>query len=251
MMRDQVASVALPDYGEPGDLDDLLEVVDGAGTRLMEATATMETEQPGSGGIGSALGERWILAEKSILKRKCKKDSTFNYSDIISSPTTPHHNKTKKNKKTKVKKFKNGSKCTFCYKNFRQLDRENVFFKYHVEMCRQKMSLDKKCPSCYAWIEKITFNEHIKKCIQYTQFDPNATKTLFVGFIKIGQNQKIYHSVLCDRFENFGQILKIDISPPDYALIHFPDIQSVVRAIHGMSNEYIFGSRINLGFGLS
>lgn len=40
-----------------------------------------------------------------------------------------------------------------------------------------------------------------------------------------------------ERFKEFGEILEIDIKKPDYALVQFVDIKSVVRAIRAVDGE--------------
>lgn len=54
-----------------------------------------------------------------------------------------------------------------------------------------------------------------------------------------------------ERFKEFGEILEIDIKKPDYALVQFVDIKSVLKAMRGMGGEMIAGQRVRLGFGLS
>jgi RNA recognition motif-containing protein len=82
---------------------------------------------------------------------------------------------------------------------------------------------------------------------EHSEFDPKATRTLFVGNI----SREVLPSEVHDRFKEFGEILEIDIKKPDYALVQFVDIKSVVRAMRGMGNQSIAGQRVNLGFGLS
>ena len=62
---------------------------------------------------------------------------------------------------------------------------------------------------------------------------------------------QVVPSEIHDRFKEFGEILEIDIKKPDYALVQFVDIKSVVKAMRGMSSEMIAGQRVRLGFGLS
>ena len=43
-----------------------------------------------------------------------------------------------------------------------------------------------------------------------------------------------------DRFKEFGEILEIDIKKPDYALVQFVDIKSVINAIRNVDGEVRF-----------
>ena len=54
-----------------------------------------------------------------------------------------------------------------------------------------------------------------------------------------------------ERFKEFGEILEIDIKKPDYALVQFVDIRSVIKAIRTADGELIGGQRVRLDFGLS
>ena len=54
-----------------------------------------------------------------------------------------------------------------------------------------------------------------------------------------------------ERFNEFGDILEIDIKKPDYALVQFVDIRSVVKAIRAADGEFIAGQRVRLQFALS
>ena len=62
---------------------------------------------------------------------------------------------------------------------------------------------------------------------------------------------QVVPSEIHERFKEFGEILEIDIKKPDYALVQFVDIKSVLKAMRGMSSEMIAGQRVRLGFGLS
>ena len=42
-----------------------------------------------------------------------------------------------------------------------------------------------------------------------------------------------------ERFKEFGEILEIDIKKPDYALVQFVDIKSVITAIRNVDGEVI------------
>ena len=48
---------------------------------------------------------------------------------------------------------------------------------------------------------------------------------------------QVIPSEIHDRFKEFGEILEIDIKKPDYALVQFVDIRSVVRAIRAVDGE--------------
>ena len=82
---------------------------------------------------------------------------------------------------------------------------------------------------------------------EYSEFHNRATRTLFVGNI----SREVVPSEIHERFKEFGEILEIDIKKPDYALVQFVDIKSVLKAMRGMSSEMIAGQRVRLGFGLS
>ena len=66
-----------------------------------------------------------------------------------------------------------------------------------------------------------------------SEFHPKATRTLHVGNI----SREVVPSQVHDRFKEFGEILEIDIKKPDYALVQFVDIKSVVRAIRTVDGE--------------
>lgn len=80
-----------------------------------------------------------------------------------------------------------------------------------------------------------------------SEFHPKATRTLHVGNI----SREVVPSQVHDRFKEFGEILEIDIKKPDYALVQFVDIKSVVRAIRTVDGELIAGQRVRLAFGPS
>ena len=48
-----------------------------------------------------------------------------------------------------------------------------------------------------------------------------------------------------DRFKEFGEILEIDIKKPDYALVQFVDIKSVINAIRNVDGEVCIDSLIH------
>ncbi|XP_013774796.1 LOW QUALITY PROTEIN: msx2-interacting protein-like [Limulus polyphemus] len=86
------------------------------------------------------------------------------------------------------------------------------------------------------------------------EFHPKATRTLFIGNLE----KDITHSELRKHFEQFGDIIEIDIkkqgatSTSLYAFIQFSDITSVVKAIRKLDGENLYGTnRIKLGFGKS
>ena len=62
---------------------------------------------------------------------------------------------------------------------------------------------------------------------------------------------QVLPSEIHERFKEFGEILEIDIKKPDYALVQFVDIRSVVKAIRAVDGELIAGLRVRLQFGLS
>ena len=66
-----------------------------------------------------------------------------------------------------------------------------------------------------------------------SEFHSKATRTLFVGNI----SREVVPAEIHDRFKEFGEILEIDIKKPDYALVQFVDIRSVVRAIRAVDGE--------------
>jgi RNA recognition motif-containing protein len=71
-----------------------------------------------------------------------------------------------------------------------------------------------------------------------SEFHPKATRTLFVGNI----SREVVPAEIHERFKEFGEILEIDIKKPDYALVQFVDIRSVVRAIRAVDGEVQFFS---------
>merc|ERR1719415_203352 len=77
---------------------------------------------------------------------------------------------------------------------------------------------------------------------ELSEFHPKATRTLLVGNI----SREVVPSEIHERFKEFGEILEIDIKKPDYALVQFVDIKSVVKAMRGMSSEMIAGQRVRL-----
>ncbi|XP_076358509.1 LOW QUALITY PROTEIN: uncharacterized protein LOC143251056 [Tachypleus tridentatus] len=86
------------------------------------------------------------------------------------------------------------------------------------------------------------------------EYHPKATRTLFIGNLE----KDITHLDLRKHFEQFGEIIEIDIkkqgvtSTSSYAFIQFMDISSVVKAMRKLDGENLFGaSRIKLGFGKS
>merc|ERR1719234_134331 len=62
---------------------------------------------------------------------------------------------------------------------------------------------------------------------ELSEFHAKATRTLFVGNI----SREVLPSEIHERFKEFGEILEIDIKKPDYALVQFVDIKSVVKAM--------------------
>jgi len=82
---------------------------------------------------------------------------------------------------------------------------------------------------------------------ELSEFHAKATRTLFVGNI----SREVLPSEIHERFKEFGEILEIDIKKPDYALVQFVDIRSVVKAIRAVDGELIAGLRVRLQFGLS
>ena len=50
-------------------------------------------------------------------------------------------------------------------------------------------------------------------------------------------SREVVPAEIHDRFKEFGEILEIDIKKPDYALVQFVDIRSVVRAIRAVDGE--------------
>ena len=62
---------------------------------------------------------------------------------------------------------------------------------------------------------------------------------------------QVLPSEIHERFKEFGEILEIDIKKPDYALVQFVDIRSVVKAIRAVDGELIASQRVRLAFGLS
>ncbi|XP_022250320.1 msx2-interacting protein-like isoform X2 [Limulus polyphemus] len=86
------------------------------------------------------------------------------------------------------------------------------------------------------------------------EFHPKATRTLFIGNLE----KDITHLDLRKHFEQFGEIIEIDIkkqgatSTSLYAFIQFTNIASVVKAMRKLDGETLFGAnRIKLGFGKS
>ena len=69
------------------------------------------------------------------------------------------------------------------------------------------------------------------------------------------KNYKITFQVVAseihERFKEFGEILEIDIKKPDYALVQFIYIRSVIKAISSADGQLIGGQRVSLRFGLS
>ncbi|CAG2122226.1 unnamed protein product, partial [Medioppia subpectinata] len=80
---------------------------------------------------------------------------------------------------------------------------------------------------------------------------PKATRTLFVGNLE----KDVSTSDLKDHFEQFGEIIEIDIKKQanmtSYAFIQFSDITSVVKAMRKLDGENLGQNRIKLGFGKS
>ena len=68
---------------------------------------------------------------------------------------------------------------------------------------------------------------------ELSEFHPKATRTLHVGNI----SREVIPNQINERFKEFGEILEIDIKKPDYALVQFVDIKSVVRAIRAVDGE--------------
>ena len=68
------------------------------------------------------------------------------------------------------------------------------------------------------------------------EFHVKATRTLHVGNI----SREVVLSQINQRFKEFGEILEIDIKKPDYSLVQFVDIKSVVRAIRAVDGEVLF-----------
>ena len=53
-------------------------------------------------------------------------------------------------------------------------------------------------------------------------------------------SREVVLSQINQRFKEFGEILEIDIKKPDYSLVQFIDIKSVVRAIRAVDGEVLF-----------
>ena len=96
------------------------------------------------------------------------------------------------------------------------------------------------------------------KRLHNTQYNPKASSKLFVGFNITRElistelhDYTTSQAVLRDTFNNFGDILKIDMKGmPYYAIIHFAEINSVVTAMNGTPvGARIGGYILNLGFG--
>ncbi len=71
---------------------------------------------------------------------------------------------------------------------------------------------------------------------ELNEFHPKATRTLHVGNI----SREVDGAQVHDRFKEFGEILEIDIKKPDYALVQFVDIKSVINAIRNVDGEVRF-----------
>ena len=70
---------------------------------------------------------------------------------------------------------------------------------------------------------------------ELNEFHAKATRTLHVGNI----SREVDGDQVHDRFKVFGEILEIDIKKPDYALVQFVDIKSVINAIRNVDGEVI------------
>ncbi|KAG8191484.1 hypothetical protein JTE90_020732 [Oedothorax gibbosus] len=83
------------------------------------------------------------------------------------------------------------------------------------------------------------------------EFHPKATRTLFIGNLE----KDITTQELRDHFEQFGEIIEIDIKKQgtgaSYAFIQYSDIGSVVKAMRKLDGENLGANRIKLGFGKS
>ncbi|KAL4703529.1 hypothetical protein ACJJTC_010149 [Scirpophaga incertulas] len=82
------------------------------------------------------------------------------------------------------------------------------------------------------------------------EYHPKATRTLFIGNLEKDVSQQL----LREKFEEFGQIIEIDIKKGSgggagYAFCQYATILSVVEAIRSMDGEYVGSSRVKLGFG--
>ena len=71
---------------------------------------------------------------------------------------------------------------------------------------------------------------------ELNEFHPKATRTLHVGNI----SREVDGAQVHERFKEFGEILEIDIKKPDYALVQFVDIKSVINAIRNVDGEVRF-----------
>jgi len=97
-------------------------------------------------------------------------------------------------------------------------------------------------------VEKLTSpSDHRPRIGELSEYHPKATRTLFVGNI----SREVKGNEILERFKEFGEILAIDIKKPDYALVQFVDIRSVVKAIRAADGEILAGQKIRLDFGLS
>ncbi|KAH9409556.1 hypothetical protein TYRP_010566, partial [Tyrophagus putrescentiae] len=82
------------------------------------------------------------------------------------------------------------------------------------------------------------------------EYHPRATRTLFVGNL----DKDISKSDLTNKFNQFGEILEIDIKSTQhtpYAFIQFTDISSVVKAMRKYDGELMGSTRLKCGFGKS